>query len=136
MIVLKRSLYSRHTPKNLIKYKEYRDEDFDKMTKGQKLRALEKEDSDAQANTTKYGVKKLLKWGPAGAIALAAPAAVIAGKGHRFSGALAGGLTGAMIGSTIGYARGEHFARKEGHDRDRRSLRLARRMDENARKII
>lgn len=36
MIILKRSLFSRHTPKGLKKYKEYKDEDFDKMTKGQK----------------------------------------------------------------------------------------------------
>lgn len=134
MIILKRSLFSRHTPKGLKKYKEYKDEDFDKMTKGQKIRALEEEDATARDNTNKYLVKKVVKWAPAGALAVGIPAAIVSRKGEKLVNGLAGGFTGGIGGATIGAIRGQYFADKEGHNRDKRSLKLARRLDENARK--
>ena len=53
-MIIVRKLFSRHTPKGLKKYKDYKDEDLDKMTKGQKLRALEEEDETAVKNSNKY----------------------------------------------------------------------------------
>ena len=51
-MIIVRKLFSRHTPKGLKKYKDYKDEDLDKMTKGQKLRALEEEDETAVKNSS------------------------------------------------------------------------------------
>lgn len=130
MIVLRNKLFSRHTPKKLKKYKEYRDEDLDNMTRGQRLRALEDEDETAAENTGKYVNKKALKWGLAGA-----GTGVVAGGALSRSvpGALALGLIGGTGGAAIGAIRGEHFADKEGHNRDKRTKKLARRIDDRAR---
>ena len=51
-------LFSRHTPKNLHKYKNY---DLENMSKGQLLRALEEEDEIAARNTNRYIAKKIKK---------------------------------------------------------------------------
>lgn len=132
MIIL-RKLFSRHTPKNLKKYERNSDEDIEKMSKGQRLRALEKEDKTAADNTNSYVVKKGLKWGTAGTLAGAAAGAGLA-KGARGTGAIAGAIIGGSTGTAIGSLRGEHFADKEGHNRDKRTKKLARRMDEVARR--
>lgn len=132
MIIL-RKLFSRHTPKNLKKYERNSDEDIENMSKGQRLKALEKEDKIAADNTNSYVVKKGLKWGTAGTLAGAATGALV-GKGARPQTALALGIGGAGLGTAIGALRGEHFADKEGHNRDKRTKRLARRMDDIARR--
>lgn len=140
MIIL-RKLFSRHTPKKLKKYKEYKDEDLDNMTRGQKLRALEEEDETAAHNTQKYVNKKALKWGlsgaGAGAATLGAIAAKTSPKGSKLAStataALTGTLAGGSLGTIIGAERGAKKATKEGHNRDKRTTKLARRMDDRAR---
>lgn len=133
MIILRTNLYSRHTPKHLKKYKEYKDEDMEKMTRGQKLRALEKEDETAQDNTRKYVHKKWKKYIPVGAGVGAVGAGLLAPKGSKGLGALYGSLLGAGFGTVAGEWRGQSKARKEGHDRDKRSINLARKFDDYAR---
>ena len=134
MIILRSKEFSRHTPDNLKKYKKYEEEDIAKMTRGQKLRALEEEDETARDNTRKYVHKKWKKYIPIGAGVGAVGGALIAPKGSKVivgaNGALAGGLAG-LVG---GEWRGTSKAAKEGHDRDKRSIKLARRFDDYARK--
>lgn len=133
-MIIVRKLFSRHTPKGLKKYKDYKDEDLDKMTKGQKLRALEEEDETAVKNSNKYVYKKLKKYIPVGAAVGGTAMGIMASKGQRIPGAVAGAITGGVLGAAGGAMRGQYFANKEGHDRDKRTIRLARKMDENARK--
>lgn len=133
MIVL-RKLYSRHTPKGLKRYKEYKDEDFEKMTRGQKLRALEEEDETANSNTNKYIFKKLKKYIPVGAGVGALAGGVLAPKGFKTPAAIQLGLLGAGVGTIAGITRGDSKAKKEGHNRDDRTMKLARRMDDFARR--
>ena len=132
MIILRNKDFSRHTPKNLEKYTEYTDEDLDKMTKGQKLRAREEEDEKAERNTKKYIYKKFKKYIPIGA-ASGAALGLLAPKGAKGIVALQGGLVGGVLGAAGGAWRGSSKAKKEGHDRDDRSIALARRIDERAR---
>lgn len=122
-------LFSRHTPKNLIKYKNYDDEDFEKMSRGDKLRALDLEDSTANKNTSKYIIKKIKKHGSIGAGAGALIGAGLTGKGNRAAGAVLGGLNGGLVGLMTGTLRGDYIAGKEGHNRDKRTLALARKID-------
>lgn len=134
MIILRNKLYSRKQPKGIKKYKEYKDEDFDKMTRGQKLRAIEEEDETARRNTNKYVVSKAGKYG------LPAAAGLIGGlalgpKGAKASSAIMGTLGAGTVGATIGSMRGQYLADKRGHNRDKRTIALARRMDERAREI-
>ena len=132
-MILLRRIFSRHTPKGLKKYKEYYDEDLDKMTRGQKLRALEEEDETANDNTKKYIYKKLKKYVPIGAGVGALGGALLAPKGGKVLMGIQGGLVGGVLGGAAGSLRGEYKAKKEGHDRDKRTLRLARRFDDYAR---
>lgn len=131
--------FSRHTPKNLKKYKDY---DLENMTRGQRLGALEEEDDTAAKNTNKYVAKKIKKHAGIGAGVGAIGGAILGAtggaKGAKMSSALMVGttlgLSGAGLGIATGSARGQHIAKKEGHDRDNRTKRLARKMDEVARK--
>ena len=104
-MIIVRKLFSRHTPKGLKKYKDYKDEDLDKMTKGQKLRALEEEDETAVKNSNKYVYKKLKKYIPVGAAVGGTAMGIMAGKGQRIPGAVAGALTGGILGAAGGAMR-------------------------------
>lgn len=122
-------LFSRHTPKGLIKYKNYNDEDLEKMTKGEKLRAIEIEDATAAKNSDRYAIKKIKKHAGIGALGGAALGAALGRKGDRIPMALATGLVGGVTGVVTGDARGRYIADKEGHNRDKRALSLARKID-------
>ena len=133
-MIIKRREFSRHTPKNLKKYKDY---DVENMSKGQRLQALEEEDNTAAKNTEKYAWKKIKKHAGIGAgggaiIGAALPTGV--GAKERLIMAGTGALLGGTLGLVTGDARGRKKAREEGHDRDDRTRKLARRMDEVARK--
>lgn len=133
MIILRNKLYSKKQPKGIKKYKEYKDEDFDKMTRGQKLRALEEEDETARRNTNKYVVSKASKYGlPAAAAGLIGGLA-LGPKGAKASSAIMGTIGAGTVGAAIGSLRGDYLANKRGHNRDKRTIALARRMDERAR---
>ena len=129
MIILRQSEFSKK-PKRLRKYKDY---DGSKMTKSQQRAAIEEEDETAAYNTSRYQSKHGWRGAGIGAGAGAIGGRALAGRGHGITGALAG----AAIGGTIGIIRGTNKARKDGHDRDRRSTRLARKFDEeNAKRGI
>lgn len=132
MIILRNKGFSRHTPKNLEKYTKYTDEDLDNMTRGQKLRALEEEDEKAERNTKRYVNKKLKKYVPVGLVG-GASLGLLAPKGTKAGVAMMGGLLGGTLGAAGGVMRGESKAKEEGHNRDKRSIALARRIDERAR---
>ena len=134
MFTIKRKLYSRHTPKNLERYKNLSEEDIEKMSRGQRLRYLEEEDEKAARNEDRYKSKKRRKWGIAGAAALGTLGA-LASKKSKVGAAIYGGLTGAAIGSMIGQARGSEKAKKEGHDRDKITLKNSRQLDKIARRL-
>lgn len=134
MILLRNKEFSRHTPKNLKKYERNSDEDIDKMSRGQRLRALEAEDETAATNTNKYVAKKIKKHAGIGVAGGAVLGAAL-GKGARAAGALTGAASGALTGVVTGSLRGAYVADKEGHNRDKRTKRLARRMDDRARKL-
>lgn len=134
MILLRNKEFSRHTPKNLKKYERNSDEDIDKMSRGQRLRALDTEDEIAAANTSKYVAKKIKKHAGIGAAGGAVLGAAL-GKGARAGGALMGAAGGALTGVVTGSMRGAYMADKEGHNKDKRTTKLAKRMDERARKL-
>lgn len=135
MIILRSKIFSRKKePKGIEKYKDYKEEDFDKMTRGQKLAALEEEDETANRNTNRYIVSKLGKYGLPSAGAGLIAGAVFGPKGTKVSSALSGAIGAGVIGGTVGALRGNYLANKRGHNRDKRTIALARRMDERARK--
>lgn len=133
MIVLRQSVFSKK-PKGLKKYKNY---DGSKMTKAQQRAAIEEEGETADYNTSRYQIKH----GGRGALIGAGAGAAIgtglslAEKNARKAGALGNGLAGAAVGAlggfTIGTVHGKIKADKEGHNRDRRETRLARRFDDD-----
>lgn len=124
--------FSRHTPDRLIKYKNYKDEDFDKMSRGDKMRAIDLEDDQARRNTNKYIWKKVKKHGGVGAAGGATLGAALGGKGVRVASGVLGGITGGLVGVATGSLRGQYIADREGHNRDKRALSLARRIDKRS----
>lgn len=129
MFTIKRKLYSRHTPKDLEEYRNLSEEDIKRMSRGQRLQYLEDEYEKANRNETKYLRKKSMKWGLGGAIAGASAAKALGAP--LATGAIIGGAYGAIGGSIRGY----HKARKEGHDKEKISLKNSRKLDEIARKL-
>lgn len=134
MFTIKRKLYSRHTPKGLEKYRKLSDEEIEKMSRGERLRYLEREDEKVGRNEERYKSKKGKKWGIAGAVALGTLGA-LASKKSKVGAAIYGGLTGGAIGSIIGQKRGSEKAKKEGHDRDKITLENSRQLDKTARRL-
>ena len=134
MFIIKRKLFSRHTPKNLEEYRKISDKDIEKMSRGERLRYLEEEDEKAGRNEGKYRSNKAKKWGIAGAATLGTLGA-LASKKSKVGSAIYGGLAGGAIGSIIGQGRGSKKAKEEGHDRDKITLRNSRQLDDVARKL-
>lgn len=134
MFIIKRKLYSRHTPKDLEEYRKVSDKEIEKMSRGERLRYLEEEDEKAGRNEERYRSKKAKKWGIAGAATLGTLGA-IASKKSKVGAAIYGGLTGGAIGSIIGQGRGSEKAKKEGHNRDKITLENSRRLDKIAKRL-
>jgi uncharacterized protein YcfJ len=100
------------------------------MTQGQRLGFLAAETEKAHRNHDKIAKP----WKYAGLGTGAALGGVLgkvaSGKGAAATAAVAGGLLGYEAGSVLGSRR----AKKKGHDPEKRSERLARRLDRIARK--
>ena len=133
MILFRQRQFS-EKPSGLKKYKNY---DGSKMTKAQQRAAIEEEDSIAAHNAGRYRSKHGWKGAGIGAGVGLATGALLGPKGAKAGFGAYGALAGGTIGGTFGAIHGDEKAKKEGHDRDKRSLRLARRFDdENAKRGI
>ena len=119
-------------PSDLKKYKEY---DGKNMTKAQQRAAIEEEDAIAAHNTKRYRKKHGWRGAGIGAAALGTTLGLVgraSGEpGAALGGALWGAGMGAVTGGAIGVGRGERKAKKAGHDRDARAIKLARRFDDD-----
>lgn len=132
-------------PKGLRKYKDY---DGSKMTKAQQRAAIEEEDETAEYNTGRYRSKYGWKGAGHGAgtgAGIGAGVGLWLNKGGDVrskalgaaGGAALGAVHGGLLGGGIGVAVGESKANKDGHNRDQRSIKLARKFDEaNAKRGI
>lgn len=126
-------------PKYLKKYKDY---DGSKMTKAQQREAIEEEDQIAAYNAGRYTSKHGWRGAGIGAGVGAAALGTAAGMASKSAkegalGGVAGALYGAALGGTVGILRGAAKAKKAGHDRDKRAIKLARKFDEeNAKRGI
>lgn len=124
-------MFSRHTPKNLEKYKldELSDKDIKKLRDGELYALLDDDIEASDRNESKYVAKKLPKWAGAGAALGAGIGALASPKGSKGIRALQGGLAGGFLGALGGTARGSSKAAKEGHNRSSVSRRLSRKID-------
>lgn len=137
MIILRQKDFSDKKPKNLKKYKEY---DGKKMTKSQQREAIDEEGEIAAHNTSRYANKHSGRGAGIGGAAGAAlgyggTRLLAKGLGRKKAAAIGAGvgLYGAAFGAILGAAKGTKEAKKAGHDRTSRELRLARRFDEDNR---
>jgi ElaB/YqjD/DUF883 family membrane-anchored ribosome-binding protein len=117
-------------PSGLKKYKDY---DGKKMTKAQQREAIEEEDEIAEHNTGRYRRKHGWRGAGIGAGVGAVGLGLLSRAAGQpaVPGALYGGAMGGILGGAVGVSRGEKKAKKAGHDRDKRTIKLARKFDED-----
>ena len=122
-------IFSRHTPKNLEKYKELTDKEIKDMSDGELDYYIDSEADKASRNENRYIRKKFPKYLAVGAGSGAAAGALLAGKGARIGGGAYGAMLGGVAGAVGASYRGSKKAQEEGHSRDTKSRKLAARAD-------
>lgn len=121
-------LFSRHTPKNLEKYKDLTDEELKELSEGELDYYIDSEADKAGRNTQRYINKKLPKYLAIGAGGGAAAGALLS-SGSRVGGGLYGALIGGMAGGIGAAYRGSKKASQEGHSRENRTRKISSKAD-------